>query len=1162
MWTPRRIFLTLFGLLVFAGGYVGYASFLGGFDGLPPLPKHYQKANGPTQILPPVSPPGNSMQRKFELAFGPNCVEMRYPYKLEVPNKGLLFAYLEFEIIKDGPRKGWVLMSPLSVAIFGKKKAVDGVPEINTMYADVAYIQFDKPVVTVSDLNDRKMIAAELHADPELKLNEPRKGQVRINSNRRTLDDGDDVEILTPGPVFYMDDPKPGQPHIYSTNAVQLTDYQNSPAFVLDRRAPRVPTVTGIGLRVYLAREEPPKKDAPPLAGAKPPKKEPKVGVSGVEVIELDSTVEMNLWTDASASFASPGSTDRPVEKKVLDKKAIVKKDSPPPAKKLLQVKTNGPFRYDLTRDLAHFEKPAVAKPGLVEHVTITREGRTTGQDVLDSDFLDVQFQRKKPVPPAKGSAPIAKKDEPAGEGDMEVKSIRAWGETVVITSDSENLNATGTELTHDAEAKMTILKGNGQQGVQAVKDGNLLRGSELHLFGDGKELSQAHILGPGSVGLGAIDPKTNEYLKQASWIDRLVYSKQTEKGKSLDVLTFLGKPGVGKAVFRDTSAGDPQEIEADQLKVWLLPEEEKKDPDPNKPAVKKDRQDDSTKAAKPSRLEATGAVRSNAPEFIIKHADYLNVWFKDVAKLTKPEDAKPDPKGPPIAKADSKGPPVDNVDPKGPPLAKVDPKGPPPTKVEPPKEEPKKPLIILAKTIETWVNRDPTGKTEMDRVHAEGDVDIHQDPTPENDQGVDIAGKSVDMKTYVEGNYLVVTADPAADPGFVKFDKLTMWGHDIVIDQRNNTSQIKGVGSMQILSATDFEGKKLEKPTIMNIHWKHRMDFYGADKLIYFHGAVQGDQEQSFVKCEWMQVVLDRPLLLAQSTKPKAKTKPGAKKEDDSPKIDVVLMFNAPKDDDVPRPKAFQPVTVIEQVVENNKLISYSSVQASDVMMVNTPTAENKTGHSMTATSPGTTPGEARMFKPGPKDESPGTPEPKASATKKNAPRKKGEIGPDEEMKLTVVQFGGKMVANDLRKRAVFFNNVKVVHLPADRPTLPVDLRESEVPKGAVYLACKDQLEVFTTVQKEKDKDGQWFDATYQEMKAKGDVRVRKQGEFFGDADMVTYSELKGVLIFYGSKNNPAVITQQRGQGIKDKPLEGEKIYYYTKTKTFEVAGGTGISP
>ena len=37
--------------------------------------------------------------------------------------------------------------------------------------------------------------------------------------------------------------------------------------------------------------------------------------------------------------------------------------------------------------------------------------------------------------------------------------------------------------------------------------------------------------------------------------------------------------------------------------------------------------------------------------------------------------------------------------------------------------------------------------------------------------------------------------------------------------------------------------------------------------------------------------------------------------------------------------------------------------------------------------------------------------------------------------MKLTIVQFGGKMIANDLRKRAKFFENIRVVHLPADSP-------------------------------------------------------------------------------------------------------------------------------
>ena len=41
MWTPRRIFLSLVGLLAAATLYFGYAQFLGSFDGLPPLPREY-----------------------------------------------------------------------------------------------------------------------------------------------------------------------------------------------------------------------------------------------------------------------------------------------------------------------------------------------------------------------------------------------------------------------------------------------------------------------------------------------------------------------------------------------------------------------------------------------------------------------------------------------------------------------------------------------------------------------------------------------------------------------------------------------------------------------------------------------------------------------------------------------------------------------------------------------------------------------------------------------------------------------------------------------------------------------------------------------------------------------------------------------------------------
>jgi hypothetical protein len=163
--------------------------------------------------------------------------------------------------------------------------------------------------------------------------------------------------------------------------------------------------------------------------------------------------------------------------------------------------------------------------------------------------------------------------------------------------------------------------------------------------------------------------------------------------------------------------------------------------------------------------------------------------------------------------------------------------------------------------------------------------------------------------------------------------------------------------------------------------------------------------------------------------------------------------------------------------------------------------------------------------------------------------------------MQLTVVQFGGKMIANDFRKRAKFFTNVKTVHLPADSPDIPVDLREGEVPVGAVYLEARDSLDVFSTEQMEKDPmTGKVEPRLYQEMIALGSVHVRKQGEFIGDADRVTYSELKGTLTFHGSAKNPAVVNRLQGQGRAAKHFEAETIIYYVKDKTFESINARGV--
>jgi len=252
----------------------------------------------------------------------------------------------------------------------------------------------------------------------------------------------------------------------------------------------------------------------------------------------------------------------------------------------------------------------------------------------------------------------------------------------------------------------------------------------------------------------------------------------------------------------------------------------------------------------------------------------------------------------------------------------------------------------------------------------------------------------------------------------------------------------------------------------------------------------------------------------------------------------------------------------VIQEEKDNGKTVRFQSIRAPEVVTVNTPLGDGKSRKDLTATSSATLPGEVRIWQPGQKDALAERPAKKDGPPKKNAPpRKKGELEPDQEMQLTVIQFGGKMVANDFRKRAKFYDHIRSIHLPADSPTIPVDLREGDIPEGAVYLEARDTLEVFATEQTEKNpKTGKMEPVQYQEMIAIGGVKVRKQGEFVGDADRVTYSELKGTMIFHGSPKNPARVFKLQGQGIAAKPMEAEKIIYYVKTKTFESVNATRI--
>src|SRR5438552_19079520 len=83
--------------------YFIYAHYLGGIDGLPPLPEEYLPSDSHID-LPPYRP--NFVDERLTMAFGQECPEIRRPIRLEIHSKRVLLSTEDFHIIRDRVRKG------------------------------------------------------------------------------------------------------------------------------------------------------------------------------------------------------------------------------------------------------------------------------------------------------------------------------------------------------------------------------------------------------------------------------------------------------------------------------------------------------------------------------------------------------------------------------------------------------------------------------------------------------------------------------------------------------------------------------------------------------------------------------------------------------------------------------------------------------------------------------------------------------------------------------------------------------------------------------------------------------------------------------------------------------------------------------------------------
>lgn len=1230
MWTPRRVALLLAGIVLFGGAYFAYAHFLGWLDGLPQLPARYAT---PAKDQPPAPVRLESpTEDRIREAFGANSPE--------VQNRRAYLNRLEFRngessvVLVSGPAQipegsKTATFAPFSLAVFGKPPtpaalAAGEVPEVTTFHADRAVLEFDKVLGGPSDMGTTNLLRIELVSEPNPDVTgpDPRRGLVHIVHNQRSADPNRALVVRTPGPVFYRDPkgvgPKPDAgPDIWADTAVEIVDRQNlprpygspapptAPAGGDDLRAPGAvpkilagmrlppPTITAVGLRVYLDEAKPAGKDAPARKAG---------GFAGVKRVELLEKVLFNLWVDAKQGFvttsvgpAAAGATASPLAPAdlpdaagaVLGPGLLHLNRQRRLDRALLQIDTNGPFAYhaDPAKPVARFDVVPAADPHLPNDVQVTRIPPRGGRQRLFSQVLEIEFDAPPVGPPADKKAVAA--PGPTGPG---FKRLHAWtytpGRILTLSSDDDRLEAYGKDLVHEQKAGRTTLEGEPLYAVRENEPRADKKAAGRNVLTAGapgrpaflviepgaeppptpadpkpKRPSVTTVRGPGRFEL--YDPASKANTTHVTWQTSFTHAKEQLDARPIDVLTLTDA-----AAFEDTRSD--YWLRGRVLKLWLdAPEAKDGRPDGGQP--------------RPHRLQAIGEVTAHSADFDIDRADHFTALFRDVPppkEGPKPQTAEP--RSAPEAHA-----PGSPAPPSAP--GAHAPGSPGPEKTEEPKKKAKPPMRLAARVIDTWVVRYPvtrpaaakpepkkgepapaaaadaapeTGtKYELERARCEGGVVVHQDPAEaDKARGLDIVGNLLLVEHTPNGGVLTVFGTDTV-PGEVHHDEMSMLGPKVMIDQLRNRAAVEGRGALVMPAGSNLTGGDLpadgaaaaeeKKPRgKVVVHWREEMTFDGSSRRAEFIGRVQATQDESSVRCHTLQVIFDRPVSFNRVPRPAEPAagpdpkggRPVPKADDDpnKPKVQTVYCYPAPED--APdEPKGAQVVTYHEVVRGKDGVRAKEQlVTARELVMQALPAGPGRARAAQQVTADG--PGVVRIWQPGKKDEV----GPAAGAAA-------AQPGPAEsEMKLTVVQFGGRMTLVDEKvlQTATFQDTVEVLHVPSDDPAATVS--PHRLPVGAVWLKCADRL-VVTTEHPPKPPGAKTAPPAVQRLVATGNADIRSD-EYDGWGETVT-SDGRYVTLDGGAKA-ARVIKRAGGDTIP-----GQRIVYDRLTGGLQIVDARGGS-
>jgi hypothetical protein len=907
------------------------------------------------------------------------------------------------------------------------------------------------------------------------------------------------------------------------------------------RRPP--PTVTAVGMRIYLEPDPPPGAPKPKQTGT---------GTNGLRRLEFVEQVLVSLWTDASESLTGPVAPGAPAS--ASEPRAKRNGFAPPPPalgavtgglglaayharvldRALLQIETRGPFAYDADKSLARFDVVPQSDPNLPNDVQVTKVPARGGLSTLYSQVLELELNGG-PGAQRAPNAPV-------------LKRLHAWthtaGRFLTVSSQDDGMQAYGQDLVHEQAANRTVLTG---APLYVVRERNVLSAGQpqraatlTSVPGTGaSKRAQVTVRGAGRVEL--YDADAGAIAATAEWRASLVQTTEVENGREQDLFTFT------EAAKFDDPRSDYW-LKGNVLKLWLEPRAA--NPDPNAPREQ----------TKPSRVQALGNVTSHSAEYDVERADVLNVFFTDV----KPRVVLGPPAPPVVIQEPPKAAP--KAPPPGAPLPPAAPKPPEAIAKEPEKQEkPKPPYKIVARTVDTWMNRTtvaaplpkdgaPKGpvpkdgakpapatvtRYKLDKARCEDDVTVHQDPLdPAKPRGVDIAGRLLLIDGSDDGSVLTVFGTPTK-PGEVHQEEMSLLGPKIVLDQVHNSAAVEGRGALTMPTNSDFAGGELKQAEVIVIHWRDSMLFRGALRSAEFTGKVYARQTDSWVLCNSMLVKFDRPVYF----NPVQKRAAANDKPNEKAKIDTVYCYPAAADaaDD----KAELEVKYSQSEYDKaGKLVKAQQLTAAELKME--ARVRDVAGGEPYQRVEAFGPGVYRLWQMGEREFAPSPAagaQPAAPMVPPPQPR-----AAEQEMKLTIVRFSGRMTAIDKGKvfqQARFEENIDVINVPA--PDQAVQIDRHKLPPRSVLLTCTKEL-VVSSHKKGNGPPAQRMDAT-------GNAFLRSD-DYDGWGETITHDGK--MVVLNGSEALPARIMGRFGDRTSQ---SGKQIVYDRAAGTYKVLESYGGS-